>query len=451
MFVSTPPGLKAPPWQFGEFSPHCGLSPPGTSRDASLYRNSGEMTSGLRPGAGYWGHRKVDVAFDTDGIARLVPTRTPDGAGWAMLQGAASASLADSLYCSTEAERFASAVYAAGLASPGCASPQPDTEAASQAAAPDALRGATPAALTAATTVGARAGAGGPNRPARRTAAGGNGGAARGTGVLHQPQRHVVETVITHPAPDGMSLSRRIQAAVGTQESSSDTLPVNSVNTTNGKNGQAAGARRIVVELLEDCTETEAVDITSGDVLIRPSPAGNGSDSQEVEASADAVAAGGSRVQIRLPAFRVSGGGSLSLQNIAVCATEENRVQAGRLSCDGCFVTSRGGCGVLCLQQAKASLVRSCVTRCLRSGIGVNGKGTEISLRGCVVSENGFSGLGVNHAARTIALHDNKFLDNRWAGIWLNRNVVAHWHGGEMAGNKAGSKDGLGTLVGFEA
>lgn len=157
------------------------------------------------------------------------------------------------------------------------------------------------------------------------------------------------------------------------------------------------------------------------------------------------------RVQLNLRGVRVMNGGTLHLKNLELVASEENRVQDGLLTCTNCIITSRHGCGILCLQKARVRLSNCEISGCLRSGVGVNGKNTEIDIQGCTVCRNNFSGIGVNHQARSVVLRENKICDNGYHGIWLNVGVVANWHGGEMTGNRLSSKDGGGVLRGFDA
>jgi len=209
-----------------------------------------------------------------------------------------------------------------------------------------------------------------------------------------------------------VSLAERIRTALSTRDSSSP-------------------ATALVVELTgQNVVEAESLDIGSGQVTIQGGTSGSG------------------KVRLTLPGVRVTGG-SLMLINLHLCATEENRVQAGRLQCNDCYITSRKGCGILCLQKAKLSLTDCEVANCVRSGIGVNGKHTDIELTRCSLTLNNFSGLGVNHQARCMVLRDCRITENGYHGVWLNAGVVARWQGGLLSGNKLADKAGPGTLIGF--
>lgn len=192
----------------------------------------------------------------------------------------------------------------------------------------------------------------------------------------------------------------------------------------------ASGASRLVVDITCNCVETSLIEIERGEVLLR----GSGS---------------GAKVGLTLAGLRVTGG-SLWIQDLAIYATEENQVRAGQLHCSNCQITSRNGCGILCLQKAEVSLTDCEVVHCMRSGIGVNGKNTQIELHRCIISKNNFSGVGVNHQARSITLSDNRIIDNGYHGVWLNSGVVAKWLGGEISGNKLSAKDGPGILQGWD-
>lgn len=213
---------------------------------------------------------------------------------------------------------------------------------------------------------------------------------------------------VVHGCSDGVSLADRINAAV-------------------------QSCATVIVDVVEDCVESELVELSHGEVYLRGVPRHDRS----------------SKVRLTLPGFKVTGG-ILHLTNLHLCATQENTVQMGQLRCVGCYITSRGGCGVLCLQRAKVHLENCEVVRCLRSGMGVNGKGTEIEIRGCDITQNNFSGVGVNHQARSLTLSENRIRDNGYHGVWLNTGVVARWLGGELSGNKLTDKDGDGLLIGFD-
>lgn len=222
--------------------------------------------------------------------------------------------------------------------------------------------------------------------------------------------------VARHNGTDGVGLVERVRAALASARIAAHGFPP-----------------AVLVELTCHCEEAEPLEISSGEVTLRGSVEGAG------------------KARLALPGVRVTSGGALCLSNLELYCSEENRVQGGLLRCSDCFITSRNGCGVLCLQRARVFL-RDCeVTRCMRSGIGVNGKNTEIDLQGCVVSQNNFSGIGVNHQARSITLKGNRIIDNGYHGIWLNAGVVAQWLGGEISGNRLSDKDGPGSLRGFAA
>lgn len=225
--------------------------------------------------------------------------------------------------------------------------------------------------------------------------------------------RHGSGKLITHSSTDGITLKERVRAALETSES-------------------------LVVDIASDAVETEPLEISRGEVLLRGPVADiSAPDSEAV------------KVRLQLPGLRVTGG-CLCVQRLAVYATEDNRVQAGQLRCTDCFITSRSGCGILCLQKARVFLTDCKVAHCMRSGVGVNGKNTEIELTGCTISQNNFSGIGVNHQARSIILRDNRIVDNCYHGVWLNTGVVVHWLDGEIAGNKLTCKDGPGELRGYD-
>jgi len=216
--------------------------------------------------------------------------------------------------------------------------------------------------------------------------------------------------------------------------SSSSTITYN--GTDNGtlveqiRAAVASGASRLVVDVTCNCVEANSIEVEGGEVVLRGS-------------------SDGAKVGLTLAGLRVTGG-SLWVQNLAICATEENQVRAGQLQCSNCQITSRNGCGILCLQKAKVFLTDCEVVNCMRSGIGVNGKNTEIELHRCAVLKNNYSGIGVNHQARSITLSDNRIVDNGYNGVWLNSGVVAKWLGGEISGNKLSAKDGPGILQGWD-
>lgn len=220
-------------------------------------------------------------------------------------------------------------------------------------------------------------------------------------------------SLITHTGADNVTLKERVHAALSSGES-------------------------VVIDVTADCVETEPLEISHGEVLLR-GPAIEGGSCHN----------GAAQVRLQLPGVRVTGG-SLCVHRLAMYATEENRVQAGQLRCTDCFITSRNGCGVLCLHRARVFLTGCKVAHCMRSGIGVNGKNTEIELNRCTIAQNNFSGIGINHQARSIILRENRIVDNGYHGIWLNTGVVAQWLGGEISGNKMTSKDGQGKLHGYD-
>lgn len=215
---------------------------------------------------------------------------------------------------------------------------------------------------------------------------------------------------VDHSAADGVTLAERVGAALG---------------------GRGEARRCVIVRLRGHCSESEPLDVSRGDVVLRGAP--------------DAC---GARAQLSIPGLRVTGG-SLALQDVALCAAEENQVKNGRLACRNCFITSRNGCGILCLQKARVFLTGCEIAHCMRSGIGVNGKHTEVELSGCVLKQNNFSGIGVNHQARSISLRQNLITDNGYHGIWLNVGVTVQWMGGEMTGNRLSDKGGPGLLHGY--
>ncbi|CAK0796142.1 unnamed protein product [Prorocentrum cordatum] len=188
------------------------------------------------------------------------------------------------------------------------------------------------------------------------------------------------------------------------------------------------------MEITGEWSQDEPLEITTGHRVVL-----YGSSSEDL-----------GRACITLPGVRVIGG-SLMLVDLELTATEENRVQGGCLQCVRCSITSRNGCGVLCLQKSNVSLQGCEIMRCMRSGIGINGKNVELDVKQCLVSRNVFSGIGVNHQARSIALRDNCITQNGLHGIWLNVGVTAHWHGGDLSGNRLTDQAGAGQLVGYTA
>eukprot|EP00928_Gymnodinium_smaydae_P015814 TRINITY_DN15875_c0_g1_i2.p1 TRINITY_DN15875_c0_g1~~TRINITY_DN15875_c0_g1_i2.p1 ORF type:complete len:267 (+),score=39.23 TRINITY_DN15875_c0_g1_i2:80-802(+) len=207
----------------------------------------------------------------------------------------------------------------------------------------------------------------------------------------------------------------------------------------------AAGACTVVVEIAADYVEREPLEVLCGEVVLRgTTPAISDGD---VDSSMGATAS--SRSCLTIPGLFVRGG-SLRVSNLNLCATEENRVQEGSLHCEDCHITSKNGCGILCLQRAKVHLKNCEIARCLRSGVGVNGKHTDLDLHGCTVTQNNFSGIGVNHQARSIVLRQTSITNNQYHGVWLNAGVKARWVDGIMRGNRQGEKAGTGTLLGFE-
>eukprot|EP00747_Dinoflagellata_sp_TGD_P210257 gnl/TRDRNA2_/TRDRNA2_83550_c0_seq4.p1 gnl/TRDRNA2_/TRDRNA2_83550_c0~~gnl/TRDRNA2_/TRDRNA2_83550_c0_seq4.p1 ORF type:complete len:381 (-),score=60.37 gnl/TRDRNA2_/TRDRNA2_83550_c0_seq4:132-1274(-) len=187
----------------------------------------------------------------------------------------------------------------------------------------------------------------------------------------------------------------------------------------------------VEVHLTGHCTESQPIEVSEGEVVMRGPPG-----------CAD-------KIRLNTPGLRVSRGGSLIVRGVAICATEENRVQGGRLECADCLITARNGCGVLCLQKAHVQLTGCEICGCSRSGVGVNGKHTQIEITDCVLKQNNYSGLGVNHQARLINLKSTRIVDNKYHGVWLNAGVVAQWQGGELHGNLQGNKAGPGLLQGF--
>lgn len=224
---------------------------------------------------------------------------------------------------------------------------------------------------------------------------------------LRPPSPSFSSAAIVYNGTDGKTLAEHIRAAV------------------------ASGAARIVVDVTGDCVEPDPIEIEAGEILLR----GTSDD--------------GARVRLTVTGLRVTGG-TLHVQNLLICAVEENRVQSGQLQGSNCLITSRGGCGILCLQRARVFLTDCEVSNCMRSGIGVNGKNTEIELHRCAVSQNNFSGIGVNHQARSITLSQTRVVDNGYHGVWLNTGVVVKWLGGEITGNRLSPKDGPGLLQGWE-
>jgi hypothetical protein len=191
----------------------------------------------------------------------------------------------------------------------------------------------------------------------------------------------------------------------------------------------STGAANLTVHVTGNCAELEPLELEAGDVELC------GSCSETF--------------CLTLPGLRITGG-ALSIRNLAICATEENRVRAGQLKCTDCSISARNGCGVLCLQKAKVFLTGCEVKNCLRSGIGVNGKHTEIELKGCTISQNNFSGIGVNHQAKSISLAENRISENGYHGIWLNVGVAVKWLSGTMCSNRLVDKGGPGILQGWD-
>lgn len=246
----------------------------------------------------------------------------------------------------------------------------------------------------------------------------------------HQKQKHAVtdasltkvdaevSPTITHPDEDGISLAERVRRAL---TSADGTHP------------------RVTIQLVgPSITEDEALEVTHGEVIL--------------EGKLTSLSPKASWLKLTLPGLRVTGPeASLSLEKVHLVALEENRVQGGRLHCTDCYICSRRGCGILCLQKAKVSLTDCQVSNCMRSGIGVNGKNTEIDLTRCSLTQNNFSGLGVNHQARSITLQDCRISGNSYHGVWLNAGVVARWlgDGGCLDGNRLEAKAGAGILIGY--
>lgn len=226
-------------------------------------------------------------------------------------------------------------------------------------------------------------------------------------------------TAIVHTGKDGVTLAARIRAALADAKSG----------------GKGHAATTVLIDLTGPCTEAEMLEITHGEVVLRGrTPDADGG-----------VVTTGDKVRLALLGVRIKGG-SLCLEKIELCASEENTVQAGSLRCTDCLITSRNGCGVLCLQKAKVFLKNCEVSHCMRSGVGVNGKNSEIDLHECAIVQNNFSGIGVNHQARSITLRGNRITGNGYHGIWLNAGVTAQWIGGQLSGNKLSDKDGPGVL-----
>lgn len=232
---------------------------------------------------------------------------------------------------------------------------------------------------------------------------------------------------VRHDEADGVALVERVLKALQEAKSVSE-----SSHTRSQKKGPRAPGVAAVIDIPGDCAEAEPLLVGPGDAVTLRS-------SRE-----DAH-----KVRIAIPCVKVSGGGSLTLVGIELCATEENSVKAGELRCTGCKITSRNGCGILVLHAAKLFLSSCEVVGCMRSGIGVNGKNAEIDLESCLISQNNFSGIGVNHQARSITLRGNQIIGNSYHGIWLNNGVVANWLGGDLSGNRMKDKDGPGTLLGY--
>jgi len=228
--------------------------------------------------------------------------------------------------------------------------------------------------------------------------AGKGGGTDGGSGCSTAQLRN---TAVEHSGADGVALATRIREVL-------------------------VGAGRAVIHVTGHCSEAEPLEISSGEVSLQGCVEGSG------------------KARLVLPGVRVTGG-SLRLDNMELCASEENRVRAGELRCTDCFITSRNGCGVLCLQGANVFLTGCEVAHCMRSGVGVNGKNAELHLSKCVIERNNFSGLGINHQARRIQLTGNRITGNGYHGIWLNVGVVANWVSGDLSGNRLSDKDGPGT------
>jgi len=224
--------------------------------------------------------------------------------------------------------------------------------------------------------------------------------------------------VVRHSQQDGISLLERVQGAQELAAQRADDLGTHP---------------EVVVEVIDHCDEAKALDIKRGEVTLRGLPQSSDAD----------------RIRVELPGLHVTGG-ALCVSNLQIVASQENRVEAGLLQCCSCALTSQHGCGVLCLQRARVFL-RDCeVSKCMRSGIGVNGKNTEIHLQDCVVSKNNFSGLGVNQRPRSMTLQDNRIVGNRYHGVWVNIGVEVTWLGGEISGNRLADKGGQGLLIGFD-
>jgi len=190
-------------------------------------------------------------------------------------------------------------------------------------------------------------------------------------------------------------------------------------------------SQTIVVHVMGDCSESMPLEITQGEVQLHG-------------ASVDSKSG---KPRLVLPAVKVKKG-SLRLDNLELYSSEI-QVEAGSLDCTNCKITSTVGCGVLCLQRARVLLSDCEISRCMRSGIGVNGRNVELHVTRCVVSHNNYSGIGVNHQAKAIALKENSIINNGYHGVWLNDGVVARWFGGEIVGNRLTDKEGRGTLLGY--
>jgi len=379
---------------------------------APVFPKFASISVGLGAASSSGSSPSVDVSVDADGIARLVASAPPaafdpaaakvlPAAGWpaAPLPSAAAAAVAAAAGAAAAATPTLAVAAPPGLECSGCNGPGgPRTEA---ARSPVQAAGST-----------------------RTGGAGGSGGGSRSTAAVAVPASAAAVAkpeIVRHSGAEGVSLAEQVRTALAT-----------SAARAAADGGKADIVPKVFVELTGHCDETSALEVSSGEVTLCGS-----------------VGDAGAKARLALPGIRVTSGGALYLRNLDICALEDNRVQAGLLQCSECLITSRGGCGVLCLQRARVFL-RDCeVTRCMRSGIGVNGKNTEIDLQGCLVSHNNFSGIGVNHQARSITLRGNRILANGYHGVWLNVGVVVQWLGGEISGNRLSDKDGLGTLQGF--
>lgn len=212
-------------------------------------------------------------------------------------------------------------------------------------------------------------------------------------------------SVILHSSADGISLVERV-------------------------NSELSQRPEVTIKLTDHCVESELLVIRKGRVVLQGDP---GKDTKKL---------------LKIPGVHVLGG-ALDMSGIVLRATRDNKVEQGSLHCDDCVITSSNGCGIECFRKAELRL-RDCeITRCSRSGVGVNGKHAQIEMSRCRILLNSYSGLGVNHQACTIMLRDNCISSNGYHGIWLNAGVVAQWHGGEVSGNKLADVAGPGQLRGF--